>query len=72
MAGLHGTSASVAAQPAYDCLPEESIEQSGHHCLRFPSGFADLGPGTFEVCGSSSTPVALNGGPLGQDVYRSV
>jgi hypothetical protein len=71
MAGLHNTSASVADQPAYDCLPEETVEQGGHHCLRFTSGFANLGPGKFEVYGSSSSPVAVNGGPLFQDVYRS-
>jgi hypothetical protein len=71
MAGLHNTSASVGDQPAYDCLPEETVEQGGHHCLRFTSGFANLGPGKFEVYGSSTSPVAPNGGPLFQNVYRS-
>jgi hypothetical protein len=71
MAGLHNTSASVADQPVYACLPEETVEQGGHHCLRFTSGFANLGPGRFEVYGSSNVPVAVNGGPLYQNVYRS-
>ena len=71
MAGFHNTSASVADQPAYDCLPEETLQQGGHHCLRFTSGFANLGPGKFEVYGSSNVPVAVNGGPLYQNVYRS-
>jgi hypothetical protein len=70
-AGLHNSSASVAGQQAYDCLPEETIEQGGHRCLRFTSGFASLGPGKFEVYGSSSSPVAPAGGPLYQNVYRS-
>ena len=71
MAGFHNTSASIADQPVYDCLPEETVQQGGHHCLRFTSGFANLGPGKFEVYGSSNVPVAVNGGPLYQDVYRS-
>jgi hypothetical protein len=71
MAGFHNSSASVADQPVYDCLPEETVEQGGHHCLRFTSGFANLGPGKFEVYGSSNVPVAVNGGPLYQNVYRS-
>ncbi|HEY1592876.1 MAG TPA: lysyl oxidase family protein [Solirubrobacteraceae bacterium] len=71
LAGFHNSSAAVADQPVYDCLPEETVQQGGHHCLRFTSGFANLGPGRFEVFGSSSTPVAVNGGPLYQDVYRS-
>jgi hypothetical protein len=71
MAGFHNSSASVADQPVYDCLPEETVQQGGHHCLRFTSGFANLGPGKFEVFGSSNVPVAVNGGSLFQDVYRS-
>ena len=71
LAGFHNSSATVADQPVYDCLPEETVQQGGHHCLRFTSGFANLGPGRFEVFGSSSVPVAVNGGPLYQDVYRS-
>ena len=71
LAGLHNTSASVADQPVYDCLPEETVQQGAHHCLRFTSGFSNLGPGRFEVYGSSSSPVAVNGGPLYQNVYRS-
>jgi hypothetical protein len=71
IAGLHNTSATVADQPVYDCLPEETLQQNAHRCLRFTSGFASLGPGKFEVYGSSSTPVAVNGGPLYQNVYRS-
>jgi hypothetical protein len=69
--GFHNTSASVADQPVYDCLPEQTVQQGAHHCLRFTSGFASLGPGKFEVYGTSSTPVAVNGGPLYQNVYRS-
>ena len=71
LAGMHDSSASVADQPVYDCLPEETVQQGAHHCLRFTSGFANLGPGRFEVFGSSTTPVAVNGGPLYQNVYRS-
>jgi hypothetical protein len=71
MAGFHNTSASVAGQPVYDCLPEETVQQGGHHCLRFTSGFANVGPGKFEVYGSSNVPVAVNGGSLYQNVYRS-
>jgi hypothetical protein len=71
MAGFHNTSASVADQPVYDCLPEETVQQGGHHCLRFTSGFANVGPGKFEVYGSSNVPVAVNGGSLYQNVYRS-
>jgi hypothetical protein len=70
-AGLHHASATVAGQPLYNCLPEETAEQGARRCLRFSSGFGSLGPGKFEVYGSSSTPVAPNGGPLYQDVYRS-
>jgi hypothetical protein len=71
LAGFHDSSASVGDQPVYDCLPEETVQQGGHHCLRFTSGFANLGPGRFEVFGSSPAPVAPNGGSLFQDVYRS-
>jgi hypothetical protein len=71
MAGLHNTNTTVAGQPVYACLPEETLEEGARRCLRFTSGFAALGPGRFEVFGSSSTPVAPNGGPLYQNVYRS-
>jgi hypothetical protein len=70
MAGLHNTTTTIAGQQVYGCLPEETIEQGAHRCLRFTSGFASLGPGRFEVYGSSRTPVALAGGPLYQNVYR--
>jgi hypothetical protein len=69
--GLHNTNTTVAGQQLYDCLPEETLEQQAHRCLRFTSGFASLGPGPFEVYGSSSSPIAPNGGPLYQNVYRS-
>jgi hypothetical protein len=69
--GIHNPTMQVAGQPIYDCLPEETIEQHAHRCLRFTSGFASLGPGPFEVYGSSPGPVALNGGPLYQVIYRS-
>jgi hypothetical protein len=71
LAGAHNTDTSVAGQQTYGCLPEETAEQGAHRCLRFTSGFASLGPGKFEVYGSSTTPVAANGGPLYQVVYRS-
>ena len=72
MAGMHNTDASVAQQPLYDCLPEETVEQGGHRCLRFTSGFGSLGPGKFEVYGDTgASPLSLSGGPLYQDVYRS-
>ena len=71
MAGLHNTNTTVAGQPVYACLPEETVEEGARRCLRFTSGFASLGPGKFEVYGSSTTPVAPNGGPLFQNVYRS-
>ena len=72
MAGLHNSNASAAGQPLYDCLPEETIQQGGHRCLRFTSGFASLGPGPFEVYGDSGpSPVAPTGGPLYQVVHRS-
>jgi hypothetical protein len=69
--GAHNTDTSVAGQPTYQCLAEETIEQGAKRCLRFTSGFASLGPGPFEVYGSSDVPIALNGGPLYQNVYRS-
>jgi hypothetical protein len=69
--GAHNTDTSVAGQPTYGCLAEETVEQGAKRCLRFTSGFASLGPGPFEVFGSSNVPVALNGGPLYQNVYRS-
>jgi hypothetical protein len=72
MLGLHNSNASVAGQQLYDCLPEETVEQGGHRCLRFTSGFSSLGPGPFEVYGDSGpSPVAPSGGPLYQDIYRS-
>jgi hypothetical protein len=69
--GVHNANTSVAGQQTYDCLPEETVEQNAHRCLRFSSGFTNLGPGQFQVYGSSPTPVAPNGGPLYQVVYRS-
>jgi hypothetical protein len=71
MGGLHNTNTSVAGTPTYRCLPEETLQQGAQRCLRFTSGFASLGPGKFEVYGSSTTPVAPTGGPLYQNVYRS-
>ena len=71
MAGVHNPSMQAANQPIYRCLPEETIEQGAQRCLRFTSGFASLGPGPFEVYGSSDTPVAVNGGPLYQVVSRT-
>jgi hypothetical protein len=71
LAGAHNTDTTVAGQQTYGCLPEETVEQGAHRCLRFTSGFASLGPGKFEVYGSSTTPVATDGGPLYQVVYRS-
>jgi hypothetical protein len=69
--GAHNTDTGVAGQPTYACLPEETIQQGAKRCLRFTSGFASLGPGPFEVYGSSDVPVAVNGGPLYQVVHRS-
>jgi hypothetical protein len=71
IAGAHNTTASALGHPLYGCLPEETVEQGGQRCLRFTSGFASLGPGKFEVYGSSASPVAPSGGPLYQNVYRS-
>jgi hypothetical protein len=71
IAGVHDANSTVAGQSTYDCLPDETVQQHAQRCLRFSSGFSDLGPGRFEVYGSSSTPVAPEGGPLYQVVYRS-
>jgi lysyl oxidase len=71
LAGVHDPTATVAGQPIYDCLPEEKLEDGATHCLRFTTGFASVGPGPFEVYGSSDSPVAPDGGPLNQVVYRS-
>jgi hypothetical protein len=71
LAGVHNPTMQVADQPIYQCLPEETVEQHARRCLRFTSGFASLGPGPFEVFGSSSSPVALNGGALYQVIHRS-
>jgi hypothetical protein len=71
IAGVHNPTMQAAGQPIYDCLPEETVEQHAHRCLRFTSGFASLGPGPFEVYGASSSAVAATGGPLYQVVYRS-
>jgi Lysyl oxidase len=70
LAGIHNPTMQAAGQPIYQCLPEETAEQDAHRCLRFTSGFASMGPGKFEVYGSSPTPVAPNGGDLYQRVYR--
>jgi hypothetical protein len=71
LAGVHDPTMQVAGQKIYACLPEETTEQGARRCLRFTSGFASLGPGRFEVYGSSQTPIAPDGGPLYQVVYRS-
>ena len=71
LVGLHNPVAQLAGQPIYQCLPEETIEQGAHRCLRFSSGVASIGRGEFEVYGSADVPVAVNGGPLYQVVYRS-
>jgi lysyl oxidase len=71
VAGAHNANSTVAGQPTYSCLPDEAIQQHAQRCLRFSSGFSDLGPGRFEVYGSSTAPVAPDGGPLYQVVYRS-
>jgi Lysyl oxidase len=71
LAGIHDPTMQVAGQPIYDCLPEEKLEDGAQHCLRFTTGFASLGPGPFEVYGSSDSAVAPNGGPLNQVVFRS-
>src|SRR4030081_380816 len=61
MAGVHNPTMQAANQPVYRCLPEETIEQNAQRCLRFTSGFASLGPGPFEVYGSSHKPGAVHG-----------
>lgn len=71
LAGVHDVTPQVGGQPVYGCLPEETIEQGAHRCLRFTSGFASIGKGPFVVYGSSSSPVAVQGGPLYQVIYRS-
>jgi hypothetical protein len=71
LGGLHNPVAQLAGEPVYACLPEETIEQGAHHCLRFSSGVAGIGRGEFEVYGSADTPVAVNGGPLYQVIQRS-
>jgi hypothetical protein len=69
--GVHNPTATVGGQPVIACLPEETAEQGAGRCLRFSSGVASLGPGRFEVYGSSPVPVAANGGPLYQVIQRS-
>lgn len=71
LVGIHNPVAQLAGQPVYQCLPEETLEQGAHRCLRFSSGVASIGRGEFEVYGASQLPVALTGGPLSQVVYRS-
>ena len=71
LGGVHNPVAQVGGQPVYTCLPEETVEQSGHRCLRFASGVGSLGPGLFEVYGAAAVPVAVSGGPLFQVVHRS-
>jgi hypothetical protein len=71
LAGVHNPTMQVAGQPIYECLAEETVEQHAKRCLRFTTGFASLGPGAFEVFGSSSSPVAVNGGQLYQVIHRS-
>ena len=71
LAGVHNPTMQAAGHSIYNCLPEESVEQGALRCLRFTSGFASLGPGPFEVYGSSATPASPTGGPLYQVVYRT-
>jgi hypothetical protein len=71
LAGVHSPTMQVGGVPIYACLAEETVEQHAKRCLRFTSGFASLGPGPFEVFGSSPSPVALNGGKLFQVIHRS-
>jgi hypothetical protein len=71
IAGVHNPTMQVAGQPVYGCLAEETAEQGAHRCLRFTSGFASLGPGPFQVFGSSATAASPQGGPLYQNVYRT-
>jgi hypothetical protein len=71
IAGVHNPTMQAAGQPLYGCLPEETAEQHAKRCLRFTSGFASLGPGPFEVFGSSQTAASPTGGPLFQVIRRS-
>jgi hypothetical protein len=71
LAGIHNPTATVAGQPVYACLPEETAEQQGSRCLRFSSGVASVGTGQFEVYGAAPVPVAVDGGPLFQVIHRS-
>jgi hypothetical protein len=71
LAGVHNPTMQAGGHALYNCLPEETAEQGAQHCLRFTSGFASLGPGPFEVYGSSPTFASPAGGPLYQVVSRS-
>jgi Lysyl oxidase len=71
LGGVHNPTMQAGGHALYNCLPEESAEQGAQRCLRFTSGFASLGPGPFEVYGSSATFASPAGGPLYQVVYRS-
>jgi hypothetical protein len=71
LGGVHNPTMQAGGHAIYNCLPEETAEQGAQRCLRFTSGFASLGPGPFEVYGSSATPASPTGGPLYQVVYRS-
>ena len=69
--GVHDVTPEAGGQPVYGCLPEETLQQGAHRCLRFTSGFASIGDGPFVVYGSSAEAVAPNGGPLYQVIHRS-
>jgi hypothetical protein len=71
LAGVHNPTMQAGGHALYNCLPEESTEQGAQRCLRFTSGFASLGPGPFEVYGSSATAASPAGGPLYQVISRS-
>ena len=71
LAGVHNPTMQAGGHALYNCLPEETAEQGAQHCLRFTSGFASLGPGPFEVYGSSPTFASPAGGPLYQVVSRN-
>ena len=71
LAGVHNPTMQAAGHALYNCLPEETAEQGAQRCLRFTSGFASLGPGPFEVYGSSATAASPTGGPLYQVIRRS-
>jgi hypothetical protein len=71
LAGIHNPTMQVAGHAIYNCLPEETAQQGALRCLRFTSGFASLGPGPFEVYGSSAAAASPTGGPLFQVVSRS-